>query len=442
VKRRRPHVLYLCFFFPPSRASGVFRGRATANHLARAGWDVTVITAPREFFTYHLDGAVDDALEATVDPSIRVERPRMNTYNWESDLRRYGWLRRNFPLLSDALNRAVQRAVFPERYIGWLPAMLRRAVRVRMRHRIDLVVATGNPFVSFAAARILGRLFRVPYVVDYRDAWTFNQFTEELTVPEGGKVMRWQRRVLDGAAEAVFVNDGMRQWHADRYPRAAARMTVVRNGWDSDVLGEVPFNPPDPDRPLRFAFIGTVTTHLPLDVLFEAWRIARAHPLLAGAELTMHGHLGFFPHTVALMRQRLAREHDAGVRYRGPFSKVEAAAAYGHADVLIFCVGGARMVTSGKVFEYLATGKPIVSAHLPGIAAEEVLQGYPLWFAEPEFDPEHVARSLVAAAKAARDLDSSTHQAAVKHAATFSRDAVVAPWEGRLRALVESGRRR
>ena len=32
----RPRILYLSFYFPPSRASGVFRARATANHLAAA----------------------------------------------------------------------------------------------------------------------------------------------------------------------------------------------------------------------------------------------------------------------------------------------------------------------------------------------------------------------------------------------------------------------
>jgi hypothetical protein len=63
-----PRVLYLSFYFPPSRASGVFRARATANHLAAAGRDVTVLSAPREFFRYYLNGADDPALEATVGP--------------------------------------------------------------------------------------------------------------------------------------------------------------------------------------------------------------------------------------------------------------------------------------------------------------------------------------------------------------------------------------
>src|SRR3954471_3789620 len=87
---RPPRALYLSFYFPPSRASGVFRARATANHLAQAGWDVTVYAGPREFFTDHLGGAADDTLEATVDPAVRVLRPAMNTYPWQTDVRRFG----------------------------------------------------------------------------------------------------------------------------------------------------------------------------------------------------------------------------------------------------------------------------------------------------------------------------------------------------------------
>jgi hypothetical protein len=33
---RRPRLLYLAFYFPPSLAGGVYRSRATANHFAGA----------------------------------------------------------------------------------------------------------------------------------------------------------------------------------------------------------------------------------------------------------------------------------------------------------------------------------------------------------------------------------------------------------------------
>jgi glycosyltransferase involved in cell wall biosynthesis len=436
-----PRVLYLCFFFPPSRGSGVFRGRATANHLAHAGWDVTVITAPRSFFSHNLDGAVDESLEATVDDRVRVERTKMNAYRWERDVRRFSWLRGNFPLLANKMYQAWLKLVFPEPYLGWAPGVLRRAVRLHLRRRFDVIVATGNPFVSFAIARALGKVLNIPYVMDYRDAWTFDQFTGKLVFPEGSKAMKWERRVLRDAAGVVVVNDGMREWYDARYPFIGDRMLVVRNGWDPDTLADVPFRAPNPDAPLRFAYMGTVTRHMPLDVLFEGWRRARVHPLLAGAELHMYGHLGFFPYTVAQIKNRLDRESSFGVRYSGAFTKVDASETYGRQDVLVFCAGGSKYVTSGKVFEYMASGKPIVSVHQPGFGAEEVLRGYPLWFSGSKLDPDTVAQSMIAAAKAARDVDAATHRAAVEHAATFVRENAMVPWEARLRGLVDARRR-
>jgi glycosyltransferase involved in cell wall biosynthesis len=432
---RRPRVLYLSFYFPPSRASGVFRARATANHLAEAGWDVTVLTAPREFFQYHLNGAEDPELEKTVDPRIRVERPAMNAYHFEHDVRRFGVFRRTFPNIASKLYQASQKRVFGEHYLGWIPDLMRTAVARHLRRRFDLVLATGNPFVSFAAAHHLGRLFRVPYVVDFRDAWTFNQFTEQIRFPEGGRMMQWEEKVVRHAAEVVFVNDGMRRWYADRYPVAADRMQVVPNGWEPELLGRPAYQPNDPDRPLRFSYLGTVTSYLPLEVLIGGWRLARNHPLLADAVLDIHGHLGFFPHDAAMIRPRLDAGADAGVVYRGPFAKTEAAQAYAETDALVFCVPGAKFVTSGKVFEYMATGKPIVSVHENGIAAADVLNGYPLWFSGTKLDEESVAESFISAAKAARDVDRPTFEAALKHADKYTREATLTPWEHRLRTL-------
>lgn len=439
-RERRPRVLYLSFYFPPSRASGVFRSRATANHLAQAGWDVTVLTAPREFFRYYLNGADDPALEATVDPRVRVERPAMNTYFYEQDVRRFGRFRRTFPTVARKLYQASQRYVFGEHYLGWIPGVMRTAVARHLRRPFDLVLATGNPFVSFAAAHYLGRLFRVPYVVDYRDAWIFNQFTERIRFPEGGRMMRWEEKVVRGAAEVVFVNDGMRRWYAERYPFAADRMRVVPNGWEPELLGRPAYRPPDRERPLRFSYLGTVTPYLPIEVLIAGWRLARSHPLLADAVLDIHGHLGFFPSEAAPLRARLDAGADAGVVYRGAFAKTEATRVYAQSDALVFCVPGARFVTTGKVFEYMATGKPIVSVHEPGIAAADVLTEYPLWFTGPRLDAECVAQSFIAAAKAARDLDRPTFEAAVRHAGRYTREATLTPWEQRLRALAGAGR--
>ncbi|MET9427620.1 MULTISPECIES: glycosyltransferase [unclassified Streptomyces] len=437
---RRPRVLYLAYFFPPSRASGVFRGRATANHFAEAGWDVTVCTAPREFFETYLQNACDPSLEDTVDPRVRVVRPPMAYYAWEKDVRQFGRLRRNFPTLAASFYKLFQTKVLPEHYLSWIPGVLTHAVKAHFKEKFDLIIATGNPFASFVAAHMLSKLLKIPYAVDYRDAWTFNQFTEQLKFKEDSKAFEWEAKVLRDASEAVFVNDGMRQWHIERYPYAADRMTVVPNGWEPELLGESEYVPPAPDRPLRFGYLGTVTSYLPLDELFDGWRIARSHPLLRDAELNIHGHLGFFPADVATLTKRLPLEENIGVRYHGAFGKTEAKAVYAQTDALVFCVPGARYVTSGKVFEYMASGKPIVSVHQPDIAATEVLDGYPLWFAGGELNAEQVAKSFIAAAEAARAVDRTQHELAVEHAHKYTRAATLGPWEQRMRKLVEEHR--
>ncbi len=432
--KRRPRLLYLAFFFPPTRASGVYRSRAMANHFAAAGWDVTVLTAPKIFFTDYLD-SYDPSLEATLHPDIRVERVDFDKRHWEQDIRRIGWLRANLPAIPVMFDAAVNKRVFPERYASWGMNAVKRALALGARHRFDAVMATGNPFVSFASAWAIGKALRIPYVVDYRDAWTFNQFSEQVTFPDHSPVWGWQRRVLDGAREALFVNEGMRTWHAERYPQDASRMSVVLNGWEPELLGDLPAGAPEPGRPLRFGYVGTVTEPMPLETLFEAWQKARSGPDLADARLEIFGHLGFFPHTAAALRARLPGD-GSGVEYRGSVPKAELAGTYGQLDVLLFCVPGARYVTSGKVFEYMAAGKPIVSVHEPDIAAVDVLQGYPLWFGIDTLDASSVADAMQRAGARARALTPADVAAARAHAARFTRDAVIAPFERRMRGYV------
>lgn len=433
---RPPRILYLAFFLPPSRSSGVFRALATANQFAAAGWDVTVHTAPREFFTRYI-GSVDESLEAGIDPRIKVFRPEMGYFRWERDIRRYGRFRANMPVLANAGYNWLQRRFFPEHYASWIPHVISRALRQHARKRFDLIVATGNPFASFAAAYWLHRLTGVPYALDYRDFWTLNQFTEQDKYEPGHPAWAWEKRTIEGAAVTAFVNDAMRTWHAERYPAAADRMVVVPNGWEPEILGRAEYPGPVAERPLRFGYIGTITEVQPLSTLFDGWREAKTHPELAGATFDLYGHLGFFKQSADALIDRIPVDDELGVRYHGPLSKTEVAEAYRKMDVVVFLTAGGRYVTSGKIFEYMATGRPIVSVHDPDIAATDVLKGDPLWFGIDKLDAESVANAMVAAAKAARDLTEPEFDAALAHAERYTRANTLGPFEQQLREIAE-----
>jgi glycosyltransferase involved in cell wall biosynthesis len=435
---RRRRLLYLAFYFPPSRASGVYRARATANHFAAQGWDVTVFAAPLRFL-YDVVGSVDEKLLETVDPRVTVERPALNLYRWEHELREMTWFRGTMPVLAQRFHEWREEKLFPEQYVSWARSAVSRAIRLHRRERFDAVLATGNPFAAFAAAWAIGRLTGVPYVLDYRDSWTLDLFADEPAFPPRHPAWAWERRVIGRSAGTVFVNDALRSWHARRYPKAAERMLVVPNGWDPDLLAVVPGHSRTPG-PLRFGYLGTVTSKQPVEEMTVAFECARAHPDLAGAELNVYGHLGFFRHSHAgfLPRLGLSGNADTGIRLRGPVSKTDVSTVYASSDVLVFLAGGGRYVTSGKIFEYMATGLPIVSVHAPDIAAREVLRDYPLWFTADSLDVDQLAQSFIAAGKAARDADPQLRAAAREYGARFQRNTLLQPLEQRLRSLVEA----
>lgn len=452
---RRPRLLYLAFYFPPSRASGVYRPRATANRLTELGWDVTVFAAPLPFLYETLD-SVDDELLETVDPRITLVRPELNRFVWQTDLRDYSRFRGTFPQLAQSLYTWGQKHVFPEHYASWARASVRRALRMHARRRFDVVLATGNPFASFAAAWLFHELTRTPYVIDYRDSWTLDQFTEEPRYEDGHPAWRWERRVLRSAAASLFVNDAQRAWHADRHPRAAGRMMTVLNGWDADTLPRIAEPPPTAraeagERAPRFSYVGTVTDQQPIEALVEGFARAREQVDMGDAVLDFYGYFGFFKDTGRRLRKRFAAAAEGagedddrllapGVHYRGPVSKTGLAGVYQDADVLVFLNGGGRYVTSGKIFEYMAAGRPIVSVHTPGSAAEEPLRDYPLWFNPGGLDPADIAASMVAAAKAAAGLDERQVTEARAYADRFERNVTLEPLVRRLTELAARGR--
>jgi glycosyltransferase involved in cell wall biosynthesis len=429
-----PRLLFIAFFFPPTRASGVYRARAMANHFAAAGWDVTVVTAQREFFRDYLH-SYDSTLETTVDPRITVDRVPIRMWHLEPDLRRYGIFRANFPMLAAKWRLAMDQWFFPEPYSPWIPRVVRRCLRLDRDAPFDVVLATGNPYSSFAAARMIARLTRIPYVLDYRDAWTVNQYTLRRPKRQARRRERHERALLRHASLVSFVNPAQRDWHATRYPPVAERMIVVENGWEPELLGNIPAAPAGANRPLVFSYLGTITTYLPLPIFFQGWRLCRQEPALAGSVVRMHGHLGFMRTGVAAVRALLPLSDGVGVEYAGPVPKTEVGRIYAEADVLLLILPGSGMVTGGKVYEYMATGKPIVSVHDPDSSASTTLSGYPLWFPAAAMTPEAIRDAVLRAAAAARYLRPESVAAAKRYAQRYSRDAQLRPFEARLRAL-------
>ncbi|MFC8922699.1 glycosyltransferase [Cellulosimicrobium sp. NPDC057127] len=433
----QPHLLYIAWGYPPARGSGVYRALATPNAFAREGWQVTVLTADEESFGNYT--GADRSLLEYIDPAIEVVRIPFVRETTDPRIHRWSRARIEAPNLWMGLQNTKAMLQFPEpKYGQWRPA-LERAVRdIHRRKPVDLSIATANPHVDFVAAYALGQV-GVPYVMDYRDAWQLDVFSGNRLTRPHSRVARWERRMVGDAHEVWFVNEPIAAWHRDLYPDAANRMFVVPNGHDGSVRpsGAVP---PGDGEPLRFGYIGTVSSRVPVTEFIAGWRRARTRQnVLAGATADVYGYVGFDDapsQQRTLLAEAEAEGEQLGVRFRGPVRKSDVSATYASFDALLLILGTGRYVTSGKVFEYLATGLPIVSVHDPTNAASEVLQDYPLWFPAASLSADDIADALARAAQEIRTPDERRWEDAATWHHRTAREAVLAPRIEALRKAV------
>ena len=434
-----PHLAYIAWGFPPSRSGGAYRQLATANAFAQAGWQVSVITVDRAVFT-KITGA-DLSLESHLDPRVVVRRTKFAWPLRNPDRATWTLPHRLAPRLWRKGRALTELALFPEvGYATWLRPLTMALRAIDHQTPIDLVLASGNPFVSFAAARRFARRRTVPYVLDYRDAWTLDQFTGLTRYGPSSRPGRIERRLIGGAAQVWFVNQATLDWHAARYPLSVDRFRVVANGWDPEFVRFTPV-PQPVARPMTFGFLGTISVKVPLAQLLEGWRLAKASGLIPpNALLKVAGYLGYFGQASSPDEDPTAKLLDQakpdGVEFVGPVPKAQVADYYASLDALVLAIEAGPHVTTGKVFEYVATAKPIVSVHPRQAAASEVLDGYPLWAPAASLTGPAVADALGQAARLIADLTPQQTDTAKAHAAQFKRAAQLAGPIAELATLV------
>lgn len=434
----KPHALYIAWGFPPSRGSGVPRALATANGLVDAGFDVTVLTCDRETFLRYTGADTD--LEAKVHPDIDVVRVPFEWPLMDRDIRRWERARARNPLRWRERRPLKDQRDFPETNYGpWRKPLVKAALSIHRHRPIDLTVATANPNVDIEAAHQLYLRAGVPYVMDQRDAWTLNTFDEVSVGSE--RVHRYEAEFIRDAQEVWFVNEPIRRWHAERHPAAADRMYAVFNGYDADLAPLPRLEPPPADKQLVFAYLGTITPVMPMAEFYAGWAVARERsPEVAAATAELWGYLGFFSGRDDAMMAGVKAHESLGVRYCGPVPRSKVRGTFEAFDVMLLIVGSGRFITTGKIFDYMASGLPIVSIHTAELDAARILADYPLWFPALSLDPEDIAEALAKAAEAARKAGPEQRERAVAYASSFDRINQLRPRMGNLRAVVDARR--
>ncbi len=427
-RAHRPHMIYVAIGFPPAAKSSAYRLRATANQFCAAGWDVTVLTIGER--AWRREFGLDHSLRAGVDPRVRVVELPLARADLETDLRTFSERRALRPGAWIADHHKRNIAMFPEPVFGgWRFALEKALLAEHKKSPADLVVTTCAPYVGLAATWKLWQTAKVPYVVDFRDGWSIDVVNGKEAFEPDSAAGQWERRLFLHATALWFVNEPIANYYCERYPEVAARISVARNGYDDDSV------PPEIRRPsaedgLVFGYLGT-TSFAPviLDSALTAWRIARRRdPVLARSRLVFRGHTGAGALRGANSHVDLLKAAvEDGVSFAGPVAKAQVGATYGEWDALVLLLTGGKYMTSGKVYEFMASGLPIVSVHEIDHDATTVLTGHPLWTGPVGLDINRLADAYIEAGRLALTATDDMRAAAREYARPNARAAQLGP---------------
>jgi hypothetical protein len=139
------------------------------------------------------------------------------------------------------------------------------ANRYLKSNKVDLILATGDPFVLFHYANKLSKEYNTPWIADYRDPWSHHkENTRTFFVKLWLKSI--EKRIVSQSIYATTVSTFVQHKINEILPKLP--MEIFPNGYDPDALASVLDITPQ-NKVLRFAFVGTIYEWHPLELFLE-----------------------------------------------------------------------------------------------------------------------------------------------------------------------------
>jgi glycosyltransferase involved in cell wall biosynthesis len=283
----------------------------------------------------------------------------------------------------------VESLVVPDvSVVSWVPFALRAA----RGQRPDCVITTSPPQSAHLVGLQLARK-GIPWIAELRDGWRFDPPRGDWPLrAQRGLDSRLERSLLRRADAVVAVTRPIAE---DLERRLGREVELITNGFDPEDAadGQADASPlVDADRfsivhTGSMGFTGASARHL-----VDGLRLLRneASEVAAGLEVVFAGLLS------SDEAELLASPDLVGtVRCIGSLGREDVLRLQRAADALLVVTEGAKRpsVATGKLFEYLAAGPPILILG-EGTAAAEIVQGTGTGFSTSATDPRQIAESI------------------------------------------------
>lgn len=345
-------VLIIAYYFPPLGGSGVQRVLKFVKYLPQFSWQPTVLTiGPTAYY------AKDESLLKEIE-SLNIRIIRTSSLDPNSVVHKKQEVvkmpkegtRKIFSFLSDLF-------FIPDNKIGWKRKAVKAASELLKKEKFDVIFATSPPVTDFLVGKELKKKFKVPLVVDYRDSWLSFPFKYFPTPLHRYIHYRLERSVLRASDMVVTTSRRTKEEILLRHKFLTHKdIAIISHGFDPEDL-KVPSDDVLPHiEKMRITYSGMFYAKItPIYFLQALSKVLKEHSQLRGRIEACF--VGLFRTEFINYVNHLGLQNSVNIL--GYLEHRESVKYLLASDVLWLMMQD-DIMTPGKIFEYIGTGKKIM----------------------------------------------------------------------------------
>lgn len=357
------NILIICCYFHPYNRIASFRLNAFAKYLRSAGYSVTVLAEGDRDETNEWNGC-----------RIHYVKDRVLPHSYEMAIKKR-WTVRN-------ITTAILNRIFLDsKTIAWKNKTFLKAKKLFKENTYDIVLSTWGPLSPHLVALGLRRLGNKFYwIADMRDEMSKMPFYSSLLYSR--RIARYERQILRKADLVLSVSkpildDFRSMCRHDRF-------LEIKNGYDYEEVHDIDFQ-----NDFTMAYFGHFYGPIKPDNWFKAFSdLIAENSLPKSSRIMIVGRSNNISVPKSITANVTLRDdvpHDEAIR----ISVTEA-------DVLVMVHPlGRKGVYSGKLFDYLATNKPILALCDPEDVIAELLDKTKAGFVADESNIDEIKSKIL-----------------------------------------------
>ena len=341
-------VLLLAYQYPPALSSAAKRSGCMAKYLPHYGWRPVVIS---RLWTPE-NGRYDPNLVRDLPPEALVAAiPDGN--------------RRAYSGAFARIRMFVHPSTNPHR---WTQSVLKVLPRIVNQYKPDAIWATCLPHATLYIADYISRKMGIPWIADFRDV--LGQFGSDERLHRrlliNPRVVPLESRLIRSASTVTTVSEGLARILQGRHQR---EVDIIPNGFDPDDYAQTTWDKHD-----RFSirYFGSLYTSRDPSTLFAAIDSLERNRLIKLEDIRLQFYGSNPAYLASFVRDYCCRQV---VKCHPVIPHREAIHLQQNSSVLLVLSGaGGKGILTGKVFEYLASQRPILCAPGDGDCIDRLLR--------------------------------------------------------------------